>query len=113
MGKIYDYFNTATYANEAEVSLKFTVPLLTEFLGFSKDEVIPEHAFPSRQIFYGHRTFLSKSFPKYQRPDYVICLNGDLEKACFVVDSKGTDEDLDEYLGQLTSYSLEPKSIFS
>ena len=112
MGKIYDYFKTVKYANEAEVSLKFTVPLLTEFLGFSRDEIIPEHDFPSRQIFYGHRTFSSKRFPKFQRPDYIVCLNGEFKKACFVIDSKGVDEDLDKYLGQLTSYSIGAKVNF-
>lgn len=112
MGKIYDYFNSVTYANEAEVSLKFTVPFLTEFLGFSKDEIIPEHDFPSRELFYGLRSFPSKDFPKSQRPDYVICLDGDIEKACFVVDSKDSSEKLDEHLEQLLSYSLGAKVNF-
>ena len=106
MGRIYDKFNTLTYANEAEVSLKFTVPLLNFFLGFSRNEIIPEHEFPARRLFFGRKSFSSESFPKSQRPDFVICLDGDFEKACFVVDSKGPTENLDEHLDQLKSYSL-------
>jgi len=105
MGRVSDEFCTLIFDNEADVSLKFTVPLLNAFLGFSKNEIVPEHDFPARTLFFGRRSFSSKSFPKSQRPDFVICLDGDLEKACFVVDSKGPTENLDEHLDQLKSYS--------
>jgi HEAT repeat protein len=111
LGRIYDSFNKVTFASEAEVSLRFTVPLI-ELLGFSKNEIVPEHNYPSKEIFYGIKNFSSKDFPKSQRPDYVVCLNGDLDKVCFVVDSKDSKEELNEHLEQLKSYSSGAKTNF-
>lgn len=108
MGVISDTFGRISYENEADVSLKFTVPFLTSFLGFSKNGIVPEHDFPAKEVFFGLKKFSTKDFPKAQRPDFVVCL-GSLDTPCFVIDSKGPDEDLEKHLNQLKSYSLGAK----
>lgn len=111
MGRIYDCFSNLVYENEADVSLKFTIPLLTSFLGFLKTDIIPEHDYPARDLFYGRRKLSTKDLPESQRPDFVVCL-GSLDKACYVVDSKAPTENLDNHLDQLKSYSLGAKVNF-
>lgn len=50
MGIIRDRFGNRTYANEAEVSQRFVLPLL-ELLGYALDsEVVPERRFPALTI---------------------------------------------------------------
>lgn len=111
MGRIFDLFNNLRYENEADVSLKFTIPLLTSFLGFSITDIVPEHEFPARDIFYGIRKLSTKDLPESQRPDFVVCL-GQLDKPRFVVDSKGPKEKLEKHLSQLRSYALGAKVNF-
>jgi hypothetical protein len=105
MGLIFDTFGSLTFTNEAEVSQNFIIPLLTEFLGFSRDDIKPEQDYPAFEIYYGRRSFSSDKLPKSQKPDYVVC-NGTIDKPKFVVESKGPEEKLDNHLKQMKSYAI-------
>lgn len=105
MGVIFEQFHSINYENEDEVNQKFVIPLLTKYLDFSLDDIKPEREFPAKPIFFGHKNFGSKGSPKYQRPDYVICIN-DISNPKFVLESKAPNERLEEHLEQMRSYSL-------
>lgn len=104
MGKIFEQFHSLKYENEADVSQNFVIPLLTEYLGFSSEDIKPERDFPAKDIFYG-RTELckTKNLRKSQRPDFVVCINSNPK---FIVESKAPNEDLEKHLPQLKSYAI-------
>ncbi len=104
MGRIYDKFGKLKYRNEAEVSQNFLVPLLTEFLGYSREEILPEHLVPAFDIPQNRDLSISTTMlsPK-AKPDYIVTVDG---KFVFICDSKGPNENLDEYLDQLIAYCL-------
>ncbi len=105
MGVIFEQFHSIKYENEAEVSLKFVMPLLTEHLGFSREDIKPERYYPERSVSRGKKKISSKFFPKGQRPDFVICIN-DISNPKFVLESKAPGEELEKHLSQLQSYTL-------
>jgi len=105
MGKLYDLFKTITFANEAEVSQNFILPLLKRFLGYVNREIVPEKYYPTRNIFSGVNFAGGGSKGLTHRPDYVICIDGDYEKVRFIIDSKGPNENIQNHLGQLRSYA--------
>ena len=104
MGKIFEQFYSLKNENEADVSHTFVMPLLTEYLGFSSEDIKPERDFPAKAIFYG-RTELckTKNLRKSQRPDFVVCINSNPK---FIVESKAPSEDLEKHLPQLKSYAI-------
>ena len=105
MGKIFTFFGNLTVNNEASVSQNFVIPLLTRFLGYRRDEIIPEKYFPAFDFYSGVKK-IGNSKSLKQKPDYVICLNGDFDQSKFVFDSKKPNENLDSHLDQLKSYAL-------
>jgi hypothetical protein len=106
MGKLFDDFNDLKFHNEAEVSQNFILPILQKYLGYDFNEVIPEHQYPAKDIYSGvsFRKGASKSLN--HRPDYIVCINGDLKNPKFIIDSKSPKEGVDDHLGQLRSYAL-------
>lgn len=105
MGVIFEQFYSIKYENEAEVNQKFVIPLLTKYLGYSIEDIKPEIEFPAEPIFFGHKHFGSNGYPKYQRPDYVICIN-DISNPRFILESKAPTEELEKHLSQMRSYAL-------
>lgn len=106
MGRIFDRFESITYRNEADVNNKFVLPFLTDFLGYSLDkDIYAEVNYPAKNIHYGRKFFSSKSIPSSQRPDFVICID-DVQNPKFVLESKAPEEDLENHLSQLKSYTL-------
>ena len=105
MGVIFEQFHSLKNENEADVSQNFVRPLLTEYLGYSLEDIKPERDFPAKDIFYGRKKISSKDLPKSQRPDYVICIN-DVSNPKFVLESKAPNEKLENHLKQLQSYAL-------
>ncbi|GEM_PF-2030615 len=106
MGKLFDAFGALTFANEAEVSKNFVQPLLKDFLGYEPCEVLPEMIYPARDIYSGVNFNKNGSKGLIHRPDFVVCLDGDIEQPKFIIDSKGPHEKIDSHLGQLRSYAL-------
>ena len=106
MGKIFDHFEYINYENEADVNHKFVIPFLTEFLGLSLEkDIYPERNYPAKDLFYGIKSFSSKSLPSSQRPDFVICID-DISNPKFVLESKAPTENLEQHLNQMKSYAL-------
>ena len=106
MGKLFDEFGSQSFRNEAEVSQNFVLPLLKVYLGYDAQEIIPERMYPVKDIYSGVKFSEGGSKSLFNRPDFVVCLNGDLENPKFVIDSKGLEEDIDEHLLQLRSYAI-------
>lgn len=105
MGRILERFEGQKYRNEDEVKQNFLVPLFQEFLGYDLKEIIPEQKYPAREVHSGvYKIGDSKGF--INKPDYVVCLDGDLDKPKFVIDAKGPDESIDDHLPQVKSYTL-------
>ncbi|KLT63931.1 type I restriction enzyme HsdR N-terminal domain-containing protein [Pedobacter sp. BMA] len=105
MGQLFDQFKDCTFSNEAEVSQKFILPLLTGYLGYRLAEIIPERIFPAKDLYSGVNFSAGGSKGLNHRPDFVVCMDGDLQNARFIIDSKGPAESLDSHLGQLRSYA--------
>lgn len=106
MGKLFDDFGKITFKNEAEVSQNFILPILQEYLGYSSIEIIPENHYPAKNIYSGVKFSEGGSKSIKHRPDFVVCLDGDLNDVRFIIDSKAPNERIDDHLGQLQSYSL-------
>ncbi|WP_416867741.1 MAG: NACHT domain-containing protein [Imperialibacter sp.] len=105
MGQFYDKFHRIKYANEAEVSKNFIIPLLQDYLGYMPHEILPEKHFPAKDLYSGVSFKRKGTKELTHRPDFVVCLNGDANCAKFIIDSKSPDEDLERHIGQLKSYS--------
>ncbi|MFH0924407.1 MAG: hypothetical protein V1872_02040 [bacterium] len=108
MEKIYDQFNNIEYRNEADVSLNFVIPLLTQYLSYHSDEILPEVRFPVKDIIRGVTRNKKASKKLNVKPDYIICIDGNTDAVKFILDSKGPKEDIDndDHLGQLKSYAV-------
>src|SRR5258708_4287553 len=105
MGKIARKFGQLSYRNEAEVSQNFVYPLFTEFLGYSREEIKPEHLLSPIFIPTNRgRATSSAEIPARSKPDYLVCVEDN--KYIFVCDSKAPAEDIDEYLPQIKAYSI-------
>jgi len=105
MGRIFDRFGHLKFHNEAEVSQNFLIPLLTEFLGYHRDEILPEHLVPAFEIPQNlERSVSSGLLPAKAKPDYVVTING--QDRVLICDSKGPKESLDDYLHQLLAYCI-------
>lgn len=103
VGRIYDALGSLTYANEAEVSQKFLVPLLAEHLGYDRNaEILPERHFAAFDIPQNRKERLS-SRELLCRPDYVLVVGS---APVAVVDSKDPNENLDDHLDQLRAYCI-------
>lgn len=106
MGRLFDEFGSLSFRNEAEVSQNFIQPLLQRHLGYDSLEIIPERHYPARDIYSGVKFSEGGSKSLNHRPDFIICLNGDLNNPKFIIDSKGPDEGIDDHIGQLRSYAI-------
>jgi hypothetical protein len=105
MGRIFDRFGHLKFHNEAEVSQNFLIPLLTEFLGYRRDEILPEHVITAFHIPQSREGEVSTaSLPPKARPDYIVTING--QERVLVCDGKGPNESLDDYLHQLLAYCI-------
>jgi len=105
MGKFLEQFKEILFSNEAEVSQNFIIPLLTQYLGYATNEIIPEKKFPAQDIFSGVRFSERGSKGLTHRPDFIICIDGDSSKSRFIIDSKGPGQELEDHIGQLKSYA--------
>lgn len=103
MGKIFDIFGSLIYENEAEVNQNFVIPFLTQFLGFTRDEIKPEKYFPAFDISYGRKKMSSKNLPKHLIPDYIVCIE-DVPR--FIVETKAITEALENHIPQAKSYAI-------
>lgn len=105
MGRILDYFGNLQFHNEAEVSQNFLLPLLTEFLDYHPDEILPEYLFPAFDIPQNRlRSVSTAELPIKAKPDYVVTING--KDRVLICDSKGPNESLDDHLDQLRAYCI-------
>ncbi len=100
MGAIEARFGGLKFENEAEVSQNFVVPLLTEFLSYNLNEILPEHQVPAFEIPLNR----GKSVAPQIRPDYIITTGEN--RYAFVVDSKKPNEDVENHLDQLRAYCI-------
>src|SRR5262245_12181904 len=106
MGIISDRFASQNYRVEAEVNLRFVIPILTEFLGYSEaTEIVPEHMYPAKDLYSGSKKLNITSKDLKHRPDFIICRENDLDKPLFILEAKGADEDIREHLPQIRSYA--------
>jgi len=105
MGRIFDRFGHLKFHNEAEVSQNFLIPLLTEFLGYRGDEILPEHVIDAFCIPQSREGEVSTVLlPPKAKPDYIVTI--DKQERVLVCDSKGPKESLDDYLHQLLAYCI-------
>jgi HEAT repeat protein len=105
MGRIFDRFGHLKFHNEAEVSQNFLIPLLTEFLGYHREEILPEHVIEAFYISQSREKKVSTALlPPKARPDYIVTI--DSQDWVVVCDSKGPDENLDDHLDQLKAYCI-------
>lgn len=104
MGQIFDRFRSLQFHNEAEVSQNFLFPLLSEFLGYRADEILPEHLFPAFIPQNRGHSISSDILPRKAKPDHVVVING--RDRVLVCDSKGPDENIDDHLDQLIAYCI-------
>jgi len=105
MGKILERFEAQTYRNEDEVKQNFLLPLFEGFLGYELTELVPEQKYPARDVHSGvYKIGDTKGL--INKPDYVVCLEGDVDRPKFVIDAKGPEETIDEHLAQVKSYTL-------
>ncbi len=106
MGTIFERFGSNKYNKEAAVSQNFIVPLLTDFLGYSLQEIIPEENFPIFDVQVNRdKKVRSDKLPKNQRPDFVACLESP-QNPKFVVESKASSEDLEKHKPQSLAYVI-------
>ena len=105
MGKIFDYFESVNYENEADVNHRFVIPLLTKFLCYSLEDIFPERNYPAKDLYYGRKSTSSEKLPTSQRPDFVVCID-DISNPKFVLESKAPGEDLEKHLKQMKSYAI-------
>jgi len=106
MGTIFEKFGSNKYNKEAAVNQNFIVPLLTYFLGYSLQEIIPEENFPIFNVPVNrYKKVRSDKLPKNQRPDFVVCLESP-QNPKFVVESKASSEDLEKYKPQSLAYII-------
>ncbi len=63
MGSLFDRFSTNVYENEADVVLRFLMPLLTEFLGYQANEILPERNMPVLSLPLNRRSSASMRIP--------------------------------------------------
>jgi predicted type IV restriction endonuclease len=111
MGKISERFSQLVFHNEAEVSQKFVIPLLVEFLGYGVEEILPEFLLPSFDIPLNREKVINSEVVNAGiKPDYIIALNGDISKKIAILDSKGPNENLNLYLQQLIAYCIALKT---
>jgi NACHT domain/Type I restriction enzyme R protein N terminus (HSDR_N) len=101
MGKAFERFGALRFENEQEVNQNFLIPLLTEFLGYALEEILPEYNFRTVQFQVNRRNSITIE-NLLARPDYVLTLDGD-QYVC-VCECKAPDQTLDEHLGQLVAY---------
>lgn len=105
MGHIYNHFGHLSYRNEDDVSQNFIIPLFTGFLGYKLIELLPEIRFPAKQVHSGvHNIGDTKGLSN--KPDFIVCLNGDDKNILFVIDSKGTNQNVQDHFEQLRSYTV-------
>jgi hypothetical protein len=105
MGRIFNHFGRLRFRNEAEVSQNFLIPLLTEFLEYRENEILPEYLVPAFEIpLNRERSVSTDLLPAKAKPDYVVTING--QEKVLVCDSKGPNESLDDYLHQLIAYCI-------
>lgn len=83
-------------SNEASVENFFVSRLLAK-MGYKDSQVAPKESLDQLAVHLGRRS------AKY-RPDYALKYNG---KVRWVCDAKGVEEDLDDWVGQCSSYCLE------
>ncbi len=105
MGKLLDQFAGLKFNNEAEVSQDFILPLLQNYLGYSLNEIKPEEHYPARDLHSGVNTEKGGSKGLTHRPDFVICLDGNIDEPRFIIDSKAPSENINDHFGQLRSYA--------
>ena len=105
MGKLFDKFNGKTYRNESAVTDHFVIPLFTEFLGYDVEELLPEERYPAKDLFKGVTKYESASKELSEKPDFIICIDGNVNSPKFLLDTKSPTEKIDNHLGQLQSYA--------
>ncbi len=105
MGQIFERFGKVQFTNEAEVSDRFVLPLFTDFLRYDENEILPEHLHPSVTIPLNRDKELDGRDAKI-KPDFMIALDGDIQRVVFSFDSKGPNESLNDYLSQLLAYCI-------
>ncbi len=106
MGTIFEKFGSNKYNKEAAVNQNFIVPLLTDFLGYSLEEIIPEENFPIFDVHVNrYKKVRSDKLPQNQRPDFVVCLESP-QNPKFVVESKASSEDLVKHKPQSLAYVI-------
>ena len=103
MGKLFDRFHGDVYENEADVVARFLQPLLTEFLGYQANEIVPERNVPALRIPQNRRTAAS-SHDLLARPDILLTIDGGTTYAG-ACDAKHPTELVSDHLDQLRAYA--------
>src|SRR5689334_8942756 len=105
MGAIADRFGSTKCENEAEVTERIVLPVLTEFLGYDLyREVRPQKTIPALRIQLNReKSIESTALDARCRPDHLL----ELPNLGYVVacDEKGPDESLDDHFEQLVAYA--------
>ena len=61
MGKIYNSFSDQNYSNEDEVTHKFIIPILRQFLGYSNKNLLFKRRYKQRDNFKSKEINLNRS----------------------------------------------------
>ncbi|TFG20494.1 MAG: hypothetical protein EU529_14820 [Promethearchaeota archaeon] len=123
MGKIYNRFSNQEYINEADVEINFVEPLLKEFLGYSTYNILPKKRYKVRDGFNIKEIVINRNtkIPINRlggEPDFIITDRKNYkklffkdtiekkeeEKAFFLIEVKGPNENLENFIDQKNAY---------
>ena len=118
MGKFADTFQNQSYYNEEHVAQNFVYPLLMDFLGFNRSNIFPKKRYKERNGFElkeinVNRKRKHKLSEFSAEPDFIIIDDKNLrnfffkdcqDKGLFLVEAKGPNEELDNYIPQYNAY---------
>lgn len=124
MGVIYKKFASKNYIHEAHVEQNFILPLLTEFLGYTNNNIFPKKSYKVLKSYEDIDGFKDKKFqlnsvvyvPLHTisgKPDYIIVDDDNYEKffqkdnddkGLFLIEVKNPKITLEEHTGQKNAY---------
>lgn len=101
MSEANKYCSKAVLHNEASVEQFFVQRLISD-LGYKDEEIKPKESLANLIISRGHKK-------EHYKPDYVLVC---VERPCWLIDAKGTKENVDDWAYQGAGYALQLNQQF-